>query len=197
MISNSHIDGLVASGLFAPLTAPAPLSLLFFSLLSDAEARYGPRDRSWTFGGINYRADGGPATMPSTDGNKSVVICLTQDALSDQVLQRWQLAHEVVHLLCPPNVREEATVFEEGLASYNQFIHSSGGYTGQNLFPRSPHDYQTAFDLVRPLVELHPSGVRDMRAECNSLSPLGPALISKHFPSVAEDLALELSRCFY
>lgn len=195
---NSHhtADALQAAGLFAPPIGIAPLSHLFFLLLADAEARYGPRDRSWTFGGLNYRTAGGPGTLASTDGTKRVVICLTQDALGDEVLQRWQLAHEVVHLLSPSGP-QTTSVLEEGLASYNQFVHSSGGYTGDNLFPRSPLDYQRAFEATKPLVERHPSGIRNLRAECVQMSQVTPAQLIKHFPGTDANTAQWLCSCFY
>lgn len=191
------ISSLSAAGLFAPASTPAPLTLLFFELMADAEARYGPRDASWLFGGINYRATGGPATLPSINGPRRVVICLTQDALNDVALQRWQLAHEVVHLLSPPNM-ETATVFEEGLASYNQFVHSYDEFTGANLFSRSPLDYQAAFEAVRPLVERHPLGVSSLRAELGgALYPLSPSSVAKHFPSFDSKIAKYLCEMFY
>jgi len=134
--------------------------------------------------------------MVSRGGQKFVFICLTQDAIGDEVIQTWQLAHEVVHLLSPSE-REETTVFEEGLASYNQFLHSSGGYTGENLFSRAPLDYQYAFETVRPLIEAHPNGVLRMRAECIALSPLNPGLICRHFPSAKDRVAHQLCQRFY
>lgn len=125
MSIEQDISGLEAAGLFAPPAGPAPLTLLFFELMADAEAKYGPRDVAWLFGGLSYRATVGPGTLPSTNGPRRVAICLTHEALNDLALQRWQLAHEVVHLLSQPTM-ETTTVFEEGLAAYNQFMHSDG-----------------------------------------------------------------------
>ncbi len=195
MSTEAAIDGLKAAGLFTAGGGPAPVSQLFFDLLADAEDRYGPRDMSWTLGGINYRPGIIPTTTAAQDGRKIVVICLTQDAINDPVIQRWQLSHEIVHFLRPNVPFHDTTIFEEGLASYNQFFTSSAGYSGENLFadPR----YQSAFDLVRPLVERHPDGVKSLRANSLRLSPLEPDWILKHFPSAFHEAAHRLCERFY
>lgn len=122
-------------------------------------------------------------------------MCLGHDAINNPALQRWQIAHEVVHLLSPPTPMEVTTIFEEGLASYNQFYTSQAGYTGEGLF--GDQRYQEAFDLVRLLVEAHPNGVRSLRAETVKLSPLMPEWLVAHFPSVSPEAAARLCQRFY
>jgi hypothetical protein len=194
MSNEATINGLKAAGLFTEGGGPAPVSQLFFDLLADAEGRYGARDMSWTLGGINYRPGITPTTTAAQDGRKIVVICLTQDAINDPVIQRWQISHEIIHFLRPTVPFHDTTIFEEGLASYNQFFTSSAGYTGENLFRDL---YQSAFDLVRPLVERHPDGVKSLRAKSSSLSPLEPALVLKHFPTASHEAANRLCERFY
>lgn len=86
----------------------------------------------------------------------------------------WQLSHEAVHLLSPP-FQPVATILEEGIASYNQHriaLERHGRYhVGFKI-------HQQAFDLVRPLCEAHPDGVRNLRAENGpQLSPVTGELI--------------------
>jgi hypothetical protein len=168
---------------------------MLFELMEDAERRFGPRDASWFFGGINYWSGPNPCTATPRDGRKVAVICLDHDAINNPTLQRWQLAHEVIHLLSPPVPMEDTTILEEGLASYNQLHTSQAGYTGEGLF--GDQRYQEAFDLVRPLVEAHPNGVRELRAERVKLSPLIPEWVVTHFPSVSSAAAQRLCQRFY
>ncbi|MEA3053726.1 MAG: hypothetical protein QOG72_2629 [Sphingomonadales bacterium] len=192
MTNEEIIEGLTAAGLFA-LSGPAEISTMFFEMLADAESRYGPRDTSWVFGGINFTSSAaGPAIRVPRDERKIAVLCLTVDAFHDDAIRRWQLAHEIIHLL-GPGLPEITTVFEEGLASYEQYRTSVRGYTGVGLFSAN---YQGAFDLVRPLVEAHANGVRALRAEFSQLSPLQPDWIMKHFPGTEEERAMRLAQTF-
>jgi hypothetical protein len=82
-------------------------------LLEELEARFGPRDQTWTplgimFGGVdsririhNWRA-------------KQIIIRLSEDCASNCRKALFALAHEAVHLLAPV---ESATMLEEGLAT--------------------------------------------------------------------------------
>lgn len=199
MISN-FIPGLYPRALspIDPGAADGPLpgfQSRFQKVLEDAEALYGPRDTSWNVLGLEVlQVDAAPAVATSPVAGKNCVLRISEDVNEAEWLMDWQLSHEIVHLLSPPS-KEDATIFEEGVASYNQH-RIAWQWHGRYHVGFKTH--QQAFDLVRPLIEAHPEGVRDLRAaNGRRLSPVTSGLIQNHFPCVtAEDAAVLASR-FY
>lgn len=53
METDTVVSALQTAGLYT-CAGPAPLTDMLFQLMADAEARFGARDASWFFGGINY-----------------------------------------------------------------------------------------------------------------------------------------------
>lgn len=88
------------------------------AMLQEVENLYGERDKSWTFVGVEFEKSGPQNWFPGNCGN--IAIQLNINALDNEVLAHYQLAHEVVHLLAPdgksgaPNIEEGiATVYSE------------------------------------------------------------------------------------
>lgn len=134
------------------------LSTVFHRLLKEAEKRYGPRDRSYSYVGLEF---GGP--IPSTwypESGRDVAIVLSDDAALNVNQACFQLAHEVVHLLCPTG-KPGATAFEEGLAA--MFSDDMSSLHGWNYFTQQSA-YTEPSRLVRLAITAKANGVRHLRA---------------------------------
>lgn len=199
MISSFH-RGLYPGALLpvAPGASDGPLpgfQARFQKVLEDATSTYGPRDISWNLLGLEVLpADASPAVATSPAAGKNCVLRISEDVNEAKWLMDWQLSHEVIHLLSPPLI-DVATIFEEGVASYNQH-RIAWQWHGRHHVGFKRH--QQAFDLVRPLIEAHPEGVRNLRAVNGlRLSPVTSGLIQDHFPNVTADNAAILAGRFY
>ncbi|GEM_PF-4261261 len=89
--------------------------------LPDLECSFGRRNTKFTLGDISVSSEGPYAYAD----NHTIDIALGNNVFKDGSLNEslavWQLAHECVHLLDPINGgSNNATVFEEGLATYYQ-----------------------------------------------------------------------------
>lgn len=167
----------------------------FQRLMQDAVDYYGPRDVSWNLLGLEITPVGtSPAVATSRAAETNCVLRISKDVNEAEWLMDWQLSHEVVHLLSPPLINV-ATIFEEGVASYNQHRIASLWHGRYHVGFRI---HQQAFDLVRPLIEAHPDGIRNLRAmNALRLSPVTSELICDHFPNVTAENAAVLAGNFY
>jgi hypothetical protein len=163
--------------------------------MADAAAIYGPRDCTWNLLGLEILPlDASPAVAVSPAGDKNCVLRVSADINEAEWLMDWQLSHEVVHLLSPP-IRPVATIFEEGVASYNQHRIAMEWHRRYHVGFKI---HQQAFDLVMPLIKAHPDGVRNLRAESElRLSPVTSELICNYFPTVTMENAVILAGPFY
>ena len=84
------------------------------AMLREIENLYGERDKSWTFVGVEFEIGGPQIWFPGNCGN--IAIQLNINALYNEVLAHYQLAHEVIHLLAPDSNRGAPNI-EEGLAT--------------------------------------------------------------------------------
>jgi hypothetical protein len=83
-------------------------------MLNEVEKLYGKRDNDFTILGIEIANIRQPHT--SLSGNKNVTIQITENCINDIGHAIFQVAHEVIHCLCP---KEYGTTYlEEGLATY-------------------------------------------------------------------------------
>lgn len=199
-MNSNYVAGLYPNPLL-PVAPNAPdhglrgFQARFQTVMADAISEYGPRDTSWNLLGLEVLPeDTNPAVRTSSRAGSNCVLCISRDVNEAEWLMDWQLAHEVVHLLSPP-LLPDATVFEEGVASYNQHRVAAQWHGRYHVGFRI---HQQAFDLVRPLIESHPDGVRNLRAANGlRLSPVTPELIKNHFPSATASNADVLAGRFY
>lgn len=91
------------------------LSTRLSDMLSLAESKYGPRDRSYTIVGIEFDKNGPNIWYPG-DRNH-ICIKLTESCLNNMAGACYQLAHECIHLLSPSG-RNATNILEEGLATH-------------------------------------------------------------------------------
>ncbi|CAK1737898.1 IrrE N-terminal-like domain-containing protein [Vibrio crassostreae] len=131
------------------------------AMLIEVEGLYGERDKSWTFVGLEFEENGPQNWFPGNCGN--IVIQLNTNAINDEVLAHYQLAHEVVHLLAPSGERG-APVIEEGLATmYSEnYLSASYGITDYSKFTNLD-SYIEAARLVRELLAFDSDAIRKLR----------------------------------
>ncbi|MGV4176987.1 hypothetical protein [Citrobacter freundii] len=133
------------------------------------EKRYGSRDRSWTYVGVEFHAGRPQVWFPGsneTPPRKHIAICLSAETFSDRQRTVYQLAHECVHLLAPV-VGGGAPVIEEGLATAfsEDMIEYWCGNTSKQAYT-STQKYIDAAASVRQLLVLEPDAIRQLRRIC-------------------------------
>lgn len=126
-------------------------------MLRKAENQFGPRDKSFTIVGIEFR-DGVPRVwFPGNCGH--VVVQLGLTAMQDPNRAIFQLAHECVHLLDPAS--GTTNNLEEGVATHFslEFMQSQLGVSYQTGDPK----YDNACSLVRSLLAVRNDVVKELR----------------------------------
>jgi hypothetical protein len=126
--------------------------------LTEIESRYGPRDRDWTFLGVEF-GDGNPCIWFPSD--RHIIIKLSRNGLDYFPTAIYEMAHECVHLLAPCR-GVPAPVIEEGLATVfsEEYIEANGKADA----PASPPSYADAAMQVRELLMIDPGAVLKLRA---------------------------------
>ena len=143
-------------------------------MLQDAEARFGQRDLSYTFLGIEFHGEIPHVWYP---GNcKHVAIRLGLPALEDALRVHYQLAHECIHLLAPSG-GIGAPAIEEGLATVfaEDYIfreHQVKNYTDLD-------SYRDAASLVRTLLSTYPTAIADLRKVEPSFKRMTPTTFER------------------
>lgn len=156
-------------------------------MLADVEARYGPRDRSYTVLGIEFGPGNPQLWYP---GNRDhIVVQLDANALDNRDLALFQLAHECVHLLAPTG-SAIAPVLEEGLATvYSEdYVRRE---TGRSVSPDVP-SYAHAALLVRRLLQIDSTAIRKLRVLEPSFVRMTPTHIQAVVTGVDAALANDL-----
>lgn len=126
-------------------------------LLSEAETRYGKRDLEYTILGIEFGGDRPGIWYPGN--RKQVSIRLSLMACHDPNQAYFQLAHEVIHLLSPTG-SGGTIVLEEGLAHiFSTDMSALNGICYNSFIPA----YDSAADLLRPLLSSDPEFIRKIR----------------------------------
>lgn len=129
------------------------------AMLREVESLYGERDKSWTFVGVEFERNGPQIWFPENCGN--IAIQLNTNALNDEVLAHYQLAHEVVHLLAPDG-KARAPNIEEGLATVYSENFVLREYQKSNLTNMA--SYIEAATRVRELLVFDQESIRKLRA---------------------------------
>lgn len=118
------------------------------NIISQAELFYGERDKSFTILGIEVVNSKQPKIwFPGS--RKDIIIQITQNCIGDMGQAVFQVAHEVIHCLCPKTMKDECTILEEGLATYFSKIYSDS--CGYNLYP-TMNNYKSAMTYVEQLL---------------------------------------------
>ena len=128
-------------------------------MLAEAESLYGPRDLDWTPIGVEF----GPGTpqLWYPGGRRNIAIQLALNALNDNAVACYQLAHECVHLLAPTGTAV-APVIEEGVATVfsEDYVCREFKLQGLTDWP----SYVEAAMMVRQLLTLDSRAIKRLRA---------------------------------
>jgi hypothetical protein len=182
------------SGLYA--FDPASWKAEAESLLDLAESRYGARDTGYQFLGVRPHKDG--PQIRFTPDYKGIWIEISQGALPNEDQTRYQVAHEIVHLLapvrCPP-----ARMLEEGIAvhfsiygpSYRTPEYRQAAIADIDQNPNTIN-YRMALRLFEELCALNPDAVFLLRQQQANLDAVSPELIRRIIPEASQDLASKL-----
>lgn len=135
--------------------------------IQEMEKRYGDRDRSWTFTGVEFYDDGPEVWFPGSGESpprRHIAISLGAGVFSDRQRTVYQLAHECVHLLAPlPG--GGAPVIEEGLATVfaEDMIEDWCDHPDKQAYTQDTR-YIAAAARVRELLGCAPDAIRRLRA---------------------------------
>lgn len=135
--------------------------------IQEMEKRYGSRDRSWTYVGVDFSDEVPYVWYPGnkeTPPRKHIAISLSAEAFSDRQRTVYQLAHECVHLLAPVE-DGDAPVIEEGLATVfsEDMIEYWCDNTNKQAYTEDKR-YVNAAARVRELLALAPDAIPRLRA---------------------------------
>jgi hypothetical protein len=165
-------------------------------LLKLAESKYGPRDAAYSFLGV--RVDPFGPHIRFTPDFRGVYIEINPAALPFPDQFRYQVAHEVIHLLAP--VREPpACMLEEGLAvHFSIYVPNYAAREYRNLAiahivsdPAS-RNYRDTLTLLERLFAIEPAAVSLLRRKEPTFALMKPELIVEVIPSVSATLACDL-----
>jgi hypothetical protein len=188
-LANVHDNLIIAFP--CPPESGCPYSLTLASrlghMLEMAEQRFGPRDKSYTILGFEFRA-GLPQIWFPEDG-MNVIVQLDSSTMNDPNLPLLQMAHECVHLLTPL-LPADVSVLEEGLATFfsKEYMASHVGgvwFTGDQK-------YGHAEILARKLLLLNADAIKALRELVPVISRATAQDILKICPNLPPNLSEQL-----
>lgn len=152
-------DELVLSTAYPNGTNSWTLATRLSQVLTEVEAQYGERDRTFTFVGVEFFKGVPHIWFPG--GGKHVIVRLWDDCLKYPIKAYWQLAHEAVHLLNPVLVGNN---LEEGVATYFAVEYVKRHFGGQDFTAYTAGTpYDDALKAVKVVAALCPDFVRSLR----------------------------------
>lgn len=168
--------------------------------IQEIENRYGMRDRSWTYVGVEFHNSAPQVWFPGSNedpSRKHIAISLSSQTFSDRQRTVYQLAHECVHLLAPvvgggaPVIEEGlATVFSEDMIEFWCANNNKQAYTNEQT-------YRDAAASVRELLHLQPEAIKMLRAIQPDFYRMTPdTFASATLIQVPQPLISELLRIF-
>jgi len=156
-------------------------------MLEMAEQRFGPRDKSYTILGFEFRAGLPQIRFPGS--RKRVIVQLDSSSMNDPNLPLFQMAHQSVHLLTPV-LPANASVLEEGLATYFSKEYMAAHIGG--VWLTGDQKYDRAEVLARKLLLFNADGVKALRELVSVISEATAQHILKICPSLPPHLAEQL-----
>lgn len=161
-------------------------------LLSEAEQRYGPRDKEWTLLGIQFGGRVAALFYPGYPVRKHISVRLSESCRADPARALFVLAHEVIHLLAPTG-GSHALMIEEGLAT--NFSRDIGERFALGFSEASP-SYIYARDATKPFLDAYPDAIRMIRKREPSFTKWTPQMVREQCPGLSEEVALQLCEPF-
>jgi len=152
-----------------------------------AEQRFGPRDKSYTILGVEFRAGLPQIWFPGSQ--KRVIVQLDSSSMNDPNLPLFQLAHQSVHLLTPV-LPADTSVLEEGLATYFSKEYMAAHIGG--VWLTVDQKYDRAEVLARKLLLLNIDAIKALRKLVSAISQATAQNILKICPGLSPQLAEQL-----
>jgi hypothetical protein len=161
-------------------------------MLRQLQDRFGPRDQSYTFLGIEFCGEVPRTWFPSQGNCKHIIIQLTHSAMSNLVRAVYQLAHEAVHLLDPVTFGN-ASVFEEGVATLYSLEYAR---TIQPSYTPSDRKYDAAASLANQALTSYPNAIKYLRSQGAQFSNFVPEQLIQTCPQLPPAVARTLCSSF-
>lgn len=156
-------------------------------MLEMAEQRFGPRDKSFTILGFEFREGLSQIWFPGS--RKKVIVQLDSSSMNDPNLPLFQMAHQTVHLLTPVSPAD-ASVLEEGLATY--FSKEYMALHLRGVWLTGDQKYDRAEVLARKLLLFNADAIKALRERISVISEATTQDILKICPSLSPQLAEQL-----
>lgn len=174
------------------------------SLLNLAESYFGPRLVGWNFVRVETRPSGPGVPSVCYDSNNSdIFIRISERAITDPISRRFQLSHEVCHILQPSRehstgIHFPTTVLNEGVATVFQF-HNAEYIDLPNtleLYKDKHNNYYRAYCLTWELLSYDLDFIKKLRGLEPMLDKVRPKHLRQINPSVPDGLIKELLDLF-
>jgi len=160
-------------------------------MLEQAESKYGARDKTYTFLGIELSNIGNPHIWFYGFDRKKFIIRINERCLNDMDYATFQVSQEIIHFLSPS---EHANVLEEGLATHFSIeYYKNCGLKSWNITDKK---YLKALKLVEQLFAIDPDIILNVRKTQPLISSITKELIIETNPTIPECLAEELTKMF-
>jgi hypothetical protein len=158
-------------------------------ILEDYENRLGPRNAAYRLLGIEFTTGPRPRIWYPNFGSgpNSMIVQLTRRARRQADLALFQLAHEAFHLIAPIRPGTQASVFEEGLASFfaTRYLEANRIASPRAFLGESA--YRTAHDVIARTASRYTdfdAHLRRLRELNGGFSPVSPDEIRRAFPDI-------------
>jgi hypothetical protein len=170
--------------------------------LSQAENLFGPMVSSWKYRGIEFHDH--PPHLVYYPETAEVAISLSEKTLNDDIQLRFQLSHEICHILYPAmDIRslklDKTNVLNEGISTFFSIVIFDDSEVVlsivQNLQGHNAN-YYNAFILVKSLLSTNIRAIRDLRNIEPFINRLNPEHFSKAGIEIANSLKNKLLQRF-
>ena len=163
---------------------------LFHELLQKAETLYGKRNTDFIIDGVEITTSNQPDIhFPYYDNH--VIIRITEICRNDIDFATFQIAHEVIHCLCP-NSPKIVTYLEEGLA-----VHFQLECTNNIRLNSDAYKYRKAVKLLENLLVYDNDTIRKSRIIEPNISKITGDILLSICPQIDKYLVSSLTALFY
>jgi hypothetical protein len=167
--------------------------------LEEAEALFGPRDRSFMLLGIEFTDGPNRLVYPNTRHDQ-IIIQLSNESRDHRDQALFQLAHETVHVLSPVDVGT-TTALEEGLATYfsltaPNFADPTYAQRGEATLTGKFQAYRDALNDVRALLSVDRKVIGRIRRANRLFASITAKRLRKAAPHCSTEVANRLTRTF-
>ncbi len=160
----------------------------FDEILRQAELKYGNRDNTYAFAGIDFYEGSPSLRYPAGYAVKLVTISLTPACLTNDWEAFFEMSHEVVHLLGPHGERS-ASFLEEGMAVAFQGDYFQANGFQPHIWNEDRQEYIYSLAKYRELLKYDPGIIPKLRESQPITSRITADEILSICPTVPKELA--------